>query len=140
MGGVVDRSGNITSWAEFNLWNDPEAAAVVLSSGAAVTLVGRDVCEQVRIGPDDMAECDGALQSVLRGWFSIRPPGESMNACDPLPVAVTIDPDLVGTEEVALRVDTTNGDKQDRTLRGRSDPSVQVALGVRVAGYCVIIC
>ncbi|WP_460683432.1 nucleoside hydrolase [Modestobacter lapidis] len=43
MGGSATRGGNVTAAAEFNIWADPEAAAVVLRAGLPTVLVGLDV-------------------------------------------------------------------------------------------------
>jgi len=42
MGGSAGR-GNRTPYAEFNIWSDPEAAAIVLHSGLKITMCGLDV-------------------------------------------------------------------------------------------------
>ena len=49
MGGAVLTHGNITEVATANLYNDPEAAAIVYQSGAPVVQVGMDVCQKVAI-------------------------------------------------------------------------------------------
>ncbi|WP_222195642.1 nucleoside hydrolase [Modestobacter italicus] len=43
MGGSATRGGNVTAAAEFNVWADPEAAAVVFAAGLPTVLVGLDV-------------------------------------------------------------------------------------------------
>ena len=43
MGGSATRGGNVTSAAEFNVWADPEAAAVVFRAGLPTVMVGLDV-------------------------------------------------------------------------------------------------
>ncbi len=45
MGGSAER-GNRRPYAEFNIWADPEAAAIVLGSGLPIRLVGLDVTHQ----------------------------------------------------------------------------------------------
>ncbi|MFH9086773.1 nucleoside hydrolase [Streptomyces sp. NPDC017673] len=46
MGGAV-ATGNATPVAEFNVWHDPEAAAVLLTAGVPITMYGLDVFQQV---------------------------------------------------------------------------------------------
>src|SRR3954469_2566383 len=43
MGGSASRGGNVTAAAEFNVWADPEAAAVVFRAGLPPVMVGLDV-------------------------------------------------------------------------------------------------
>ena len=53
MGGGIQR-GNRTAVAEFNIWNDPEAAQVVLESGIPVILHGLDVTQKAYITRDEI--------------------------------------------------------------------------------------
>jgi inosine-uridine nucleoside N-ribohydrolase len=50
MGGAI-AEGNYTPAAEFNIWCDPEAAAIVFGSGLDVSMMGLDVTHQALLGP-----------------------------------------------------------------------------------------
>ena len=50
MGGSAGR-GNVTPAAEFNIWADPEAAAITFSAGWRVSMVGLDVTLQALATP-----------------------------------------------------------------------------------------
>lgn len=52
MGGAAV-GGNVTATAEFNIWADPEAAAIVFRDGGPITMVGLDVTHQVLLGADE---------------------------------------------------------------------------------------
>jgi pyrimidine-specific ribonucleoside hydrolase len=49
MGGAI-AEGNFTPAAEFNVWCDPEAAAIVFESGLDITMIGLDVTHQALLG------------------------------------------------------------------------------------------
>ena len=54
MGGSAS-AGNVTAVAEFNVWQDPEAAACVVESGLPVTMYGLDVFNRLLI-PQPVAD------------------------------------------------------------------------------------
>jgi purine nucleosidase len=111
MGGVyLGHTGVATMPGEFNFWVDPDAAAVVLGSGAPLRLVGLDVTRRVRLDRADAvhlretgrrfatfaADCtDEWITHLAR-----TSPGDDWDqgSCalhDPLAVAVVARPDLV---------------------------------------------
>lgn len=55
MGGSTS-FGNVTSHAEFNIWADPEAAAIVFDSGARLFMCGLNVTHQFMIEPRQIAQ------------------------------------------------------------------------------------
>ena len=59
MGGGA-HAGNVTPVAEFNVWADPEAAAIVFSEAAPITMVGLDVTHKVLLGGDEAARMRSA--------------------------------------------------------------------------------
>ena len=59
MGGGA-HAGNVTPVAEFNVWADPEAAAIVFSEAAPVTMVGLDVTHKVLLGDAEVARMRAA--------------------------------------------------------------------------------
>jgi pyrimidine-specific ribonucleoside hydrolase len=69
MGGSASR-GNATASAEFNVWHDPEATAVVLDAahelGIEVTMYGLDVFYDVRVSRADARDLLGAEHPASR--------------------------------------------------------------------------
>jgi len=123
MGGAVQTKGNITPTAEANFYNDPEAAQVVLQSGANITLVGLDVTHETRLTWGEIAHLDGQTLDpiphlsleVLR--FYTQPYGPTVGAHlhDPLAVGVVIWPDLVTTERMQVDIEVSS-----KLTRGQS--------------------
>lgn len=150
MGGGVRDLGNVTPAAEFNFHTDPEAARIVLRSGAPVTLVGLDVTHRTCVREDDLALLEALptprarfalrlLRYVME--FQRRLGGQPLFPLhDPLAAGVALEPELVRTRalpvDVEVRGELTRGMlvadlRVDwaPALRG-SGPAVDVALEV----------
>ena len=133
MGGAVESRGNVSQYAEFNIWNDPEAAAVVLRSGLPVRLIGLDVCNLVRLRPGDVRQAAPVVRRMMENWFALRPQGDRFSMCDPLAVAAVIAPHLFLFKSMSLHV-VKDGAQRGRTVAAEDGPPVEVAVGVDVAG------
>ena len=118
MGGAVFTRGNITPAAEANLYGDPEAARIVCSAPWDLTLVGLDVTMQTILSREQIDSLatgcrNREMGSFLRksllhlsGFIHSRNPG--MNGCplhDPLAMLAAVDPTLIQTERIPVRVD-----------------------------------
>jgi inosine-uridine nucleoside N-ribohydrolase len=55
MGGAALTWGNVTPVASANIYNDPEAAQIVITSGAPLTQVGLDVSRDFALSPEHIA-------------------------------------------------------------------------------------
>jgi purine nucleosidase len=116
MGGSFTR-GNMTPAAEFNVFVDPEAAAIVFSAGWPLTMVGLDITEQAlareqhveriaALGSPVSAAVLGLLrfyaESHLRETGSLAPPVH-----DPCAVARVARPDLLQVRPARVEVEVT---------------------------------
>lgn len=118
---------NATASAEFNVFHDPEATAVVLDASAdhdvPVTMYGLDVFYEPRI---TLADCDelagldergpGALAAGLVRFMSRRFDTDSATIGDAGTVAMLIDPEAVRTEHLPVRVELSGTWTRGRTI------------------------
>lgn len=114
MGGTGDHLGNTSPVSEFNIWVDPEAAAMVFAAGLPLVMVGWDVSRKyATFFEDDVA----ALRAVSPlGQFCMDIQRQLTIFCeevtkldslfdqpDPITMAIAIEPDI-GTEVVHRHV------------------------------------
>jgi len=120
MGGTGDGLGNVTAAAEFNIWVDPEAAAVVFGSGARLVMVGWDISRKFATF-DQAAAADlrtaGRLgdfsvdiQRVLTE-FALHSTGlAGFDLPDPIAMAVALDPSVATDTRLLNVVVETRGE------------------------------
>ncbi len=130
MGGGVDIS-NATAAAEFNVFHDPEAAAMVLDACAehdvAVTMYGLDVFSDPMVTDvqvDALREVDTPAARLAAGLISFhhrRFANAGATIGDAGAVAILIDPDAVRTERLPVRVELTGTWTRGRTVVDRRD-------------------
>ena len=152
MGGAAS-GGNMSPFAEFNVWFDPEAASRVLGSGQDVTLVGLDVTHQAILtgadvdGLQALPAIGGPLAGMLRfymrkhvAWYG----EEIVYQHDSLAVAHLIDSAILGLVRCHVEVDTSFGPARGATLVDRlgvfgGQPNAQWADAVDVERFRALL-
>lgn len=147
MGGGA-HGGNITAAAEFNIFNDPEAADVVFRSGVTLTMVGLDITTSVRIYEPDLApwrDASPMLRSLYESavrWMDYRwkVRGEEDAGCyfhDAMVVAYLIDPSLFQVKACHVDIELAGTLTRGMTVvdqRSNSLQSPNVNLITRIDG------
>ena len=141
MGGAIDVPGNVTDYAEFNFYSDPEAAKLVLSSGVPLTLIDLAASRQVAIDRQAGRELKprnnlGALAAqLLNNWFRRDSGRQRFFFHDPLAMAVALDPNIVNAQGTQMAVETGDPVRLGESrISGRSGP-VAVARQVDQDGF-----
>ncbi len=105
MGGASHGLGNASPSAEFNIYTDPHAAALVFDSGVPITMVPLDVTQGVRSTPQRIApiralgtRCGAAIAELLGPRRALGQPPMAMH--DPCVIAYLLAPQLFGGREV----------------------------------------
>jgi purine nucleosidase len=143
MGGSAAR-GNITPAAEFNIWCDPEAAAIVFGAGWRVTMTGLDVTLQARATApvQDRMRALGRLGGdlLLPGLGGYRSTsGDGQPVHDVCAMALVAAPGLFGCEPARVEVETvgrwTSGMTVTDFRAPATDHNALVAMSIDVAGF-----
>ena len=141
MGGTVRTGGNITPYAEFNIFSDPLAAKMVFESGIPITLVPLDVTHQVTLTPQVIEERLKLVRNPF-SQFVIEAIGYDLTAHrflrgpeliylhDPLAVGVVIDPDLVTKERLSVDIETGEEEHYGHLSEVKEGSKIEVCLEV----------
>ncbi|CAM5514474.1 nucleoside hydrolase [Streptomyces canus] len=127
MGGAV-ATGNATPVAEFNVWHDPEAAAVLLTAGVPITMYGLDVFERVVVPAADVQRLRASSEPSLRMAGELLAHRDPATSGDPTPtgglgdagaVCAVVDPDGLTTELLPVEVSLAPGPTRGQTVVDR---------------------
>ena len=143
MGGAVRVAGNVDQpghdhSAEWNFYNQPQAAADVIRSGIPITLIPLDATNKVPLTRPFLnrlaAQRSIASQLAAQSWrlVAAQMGTDQYYFWDALTAAALLDPGIVRTERLKLRVVTT-GVSQGRTVEDPQGTSVEVALDANQA-------
>jgi purine nucleosidase len=146
--GTVSRPGNVVPAADFNFWIDPEAAHIVLESGAPITLVPWDrYQESAVLTPDELASARANATDAARYLLAANEGIEAITARitpfdsglvigDTIAVAIVQHPELV-TEQRAFHTAVETDSPLTRGVTvvdvyGVTDnqPNTEVVLGI----------
>lgn len=125
MGGSIGE-GNTTVSAEFNVYADPEAAAIVFESGLPITMMGLDVTHQAVLHASALERLQGletrsaAIAAELVA-YALEREGQwygtpRMSVHDAVAVGHLAIADLVAVAPYDVQVDTGNGPARGRTV------------------------
>ena len=152
MGGAYTR-GNSTPAAEFNIWADPDAAAIVFAAGWPLTMVGLDLTHQaiatgdvlarIRALDTDVSRMVTALMEFYGEAYrrsGVAGAGEGPPVHDPCAVARVARPGLMEVRDAFVAVETRGEWTAGMTVtdfRGSlgHPPNVKVATTLDVAGF-----
>lgn len=132
--------GNATAVAEFNVWHDPEAAAIVLDSGVPTFMYGLDVFNQVSI-PERVAlalvQSDSTIAHVIGRLLSNRIAlGSGRNAeytgliGDAGALCALVDPRGLTTSMLPLRVQLSGYGRGQTLVDKRTHPGEDIMHGL----------
>lgn len=150
MGGALTVPGNVNAWTEANISQDPDAANRVFRSGIPATMVGLDVTLQTLLTYKetqrwrDLGTPAGAFLADMADFYikAYETTAPHLGGCglhDPLAVGVAVDPTLVTTLPINMKVDV-EGPTRGRTIGDETrlnDPvkTMDAAVGVDVPRF-----
>jgi inosine-uridine nucleoside N-ribohydrolase len=127
MGGSIS-GGNVDGAAEANIYNDPEAAAIVFNAGWMVTMVGSDVGERTIITRkylNELRQLHGPESDFvfkLADFYLTRSEKSGYSGAamyDPLAVGTAIDPTIVTLKDMHVDVETKGEFTRGETVANR---------------------
>lgn len=142
MGGAFEAPGNITAFAEANIYNDAAAADIVFSSGMNTTMVGLNATMLTLLTPDDFTDMaifsrrvGSFLRDIHKFYLNFYASVGITDGCpmhDATALLACVAPERFEWIETGIRV-TQEGDARGDTVASKTRPPISVALSVDAA-------
>jgi inosine-uridine nucleoside N-ribohydrolase len=128
--GGTKAKGSMTPVSEYNFWQDPHAAKIVLASGLPITLLIRDAFTAFQLSKADLAvicEQETAVPAILRTPIRLytrlytEVGGQTAATIPDLAaVLVAVDPTLTSTQPALVKMITEDGLARGQTIIGQT--------------------
>lgn len=140
MGGAVNVKGNETKYAEFNFYNDPLAAGIILGSGAKIKIVPLDVTNKTIIKQERLVdfgntEVANFVKNIISNWYQFfgTKNNRRFELYDPLTVGALVEGFLHFKEARVKIIDS--GDKKGMVVKDRLGSPLEYAYEVEVENF-----
>ncbi len=145
MGGAVDVGGNVfmiepNEVAEFNIWADPTAAAIVFDTGVPITLIPLDATNELPVTPylyEAVAAHRDASPTAtfVADYLDVSPLLGGLYHWDELAAIVAIDETVVTIEDRKLAIATGTQSQEGATIDDPNGRPVRVAVAADRAAF-----
>jgi pyrimidine-specific ribonucleoside hydrolase len=143
MGGAVDAGGNVfygNAAAEFNIWADPKAAAIVFATDVPITLVPLDATNAVPVTPHLYEAVEAhrdasPVASFVADYLDVTPLFGGLYHWDELAAVVATDESVVTIEDRNLSVTTGPEGQEGVTVADPGGRPVRVAVAADRAAF-----
>lgn len=153
MGGGL-KNGNWTPAAEFNIFEDPEAAAIVFQSRIPLIMCGLDVTEKAIVYPEDgqkIRSVKNQVATIVADWLEfffkhhkeLGWNGSPLH--DPCAVAVLVKPEIFEMKEAYVQIETKGHYTRGATIGdfggklSRKTCNAQVVVNVNRAAFVQLL-
>ena len=140
MGGAFKQAGNITPYAEANIYHDAKAADAVFACGMLIKMIGLDATMLTLLTPDDFTELGtkapkigGFIARISEFYLDFYRSVGVTNGCpmhDATAVMACTNPERFTFEKSGLRV-ILEGDAIGQTIADATRPPVEIAVDVQ---------
>lgn len=143
LGGCISEPGNITQYAEFNVYNDPDAWQIVLNTSISTVVIPINICRQITfntaeitnaVSPELAASVELIIDSYI-DYYKYDPMygGHAGGVLyDVLAVLYVLRPDLFTVEPSSIAVDTTSSANRGETIISSSTSNCALVTNINV--------